>query len=192
MKQMKATWQVFVAPEDRPTEPAARPRLAELLCGHARGTPDRWRIIDGDTYEVVNTVDTGYAVHISRMSATGRYIYVIGRDGKLALIDLWMEIPDKVAEVQTCYDARSVEVEQVCRRGGRFHRQIRHRRLLLAAAFCDPGRGDAGAASRSSAPAATPTTPANTTRNRAWPASWPRTSHRSGSSTSRRPGRSGW
>jgi nitrite reductase (NO-forming) / hydroxylamine reductase len=48
-------------------------------------------IIDGDTYEVVNTVETGYAVHISRMSATGRYVYVIGRDGKLALIDLWME-----------------------------------------------------------------------------------------------------
>ena len=35
-------------------------------------------IIDGDTYEVVNNVDTGYAVHISRMSATGRYVYTIG------------------------------------------------------------------------------------------------------------------
>ena len=50
-------------------------------------------IIDGDTHEVVNTVDSGYAVHITRMSATGRYAYVIGRDGKLALIDLWMEEP---------------------------------------------------------------------------------------------------
>ena len=69
-------------------------------------------IIDGDTYEVVNTVDSGYAVHITRMSATGRYAYVIGRDGKLALIDLWMEKPDKVAEVQMCYDARSVEVSK--------------------------------------------------------------------------------
>jgi len=69
-------------------------------------------VIDGDTYEVVNTVNTGYAVHITRMSATGRYAYVIGRDGKLALVDLWMEKPDKVAEVQLCYDARSVEVSK--------------------------------------------------------------------------------
>ena len=46
------------------------------------------------------------------MSATGRYAYVIGRDGKLALIDLWMETPAKVAEVQLCYDARSVEVSK--------------------------------------------------------------------------------
>jgi len=69
-------------------------------------------VIDGDTYEIVNTVDTGYAVHITRMSATGRYAYVIGRDGKLALVDLWMETPDKVAEVNLCYDARSVEVSK--------------------------------------------------------------------------------
>jgi nitrite reductase (NO-forming)/hydroxylamine reductase len=69
-------------------------------------------MIDGDTFEVVNNVDTGYAVHISRMSATGRYIYTIGRDGRLSLIDTWMEVPDKVAEVKTCYDARSVEVSK--------------------------------------------------------------------------------
>ena len=69
-------------------------------------------IIDGDTYEIVNTVDSGYAVHITRMSATGRYAYVIGRDGRLALIDLWMEKPEVVARVQTCYDARSVEVSK--------------------------------------------------------------------------------
>ncbi|HBX70251.1 MAG TPA: nitrite reductase, partial [Chloroflexi bacterium] len=38
--------------------------------------------------------------------------YVIGRDGRLALIDLWMEKPEVVARVQTCYDARSVEVSK--------------------------------------------------------------------------------
>jgi nitrite reductase (NO-forming)/hydroxylamine reductase len=66
-------------------------------------------ISDGDDYEVIAHVDTGYAVHISRMSATGRYVYTIGRDGKLALVDLWYEVPKKVAEAQLCYDARSVE-----------------------------------------------------------------------------------
>jgi nitrite reductase (NO-forming)/hydroxylamine reductase len=62
-------------------------------------------------------------VHITRMSATGRYAYVIGRDGKLALIDLWMEKPDKVAEVQLCYDARSVEVSKYNGEEGNFEDQ---------------------------------------------------------------------
>lgn len=111
MEQMKATWQVFVKPEDRPTEPQTARNWENYFSVTLRDA-GQIAIIDGDTYEVVAKVDTGYAVHISRMSATGRYIYVIGRDGKLALVDLWMEIPEKVAEVQTCYDARSVEVSK--------------------------------------------------------------------------------
>jgi nitrite reductase (NO-forming)/hydroxylamine reductase len=108
---MKATWKVFVAPEDRPTEPQHSRDWQNFFFVTLRDA-GQVAVIDGDTYEVVNTVNTGYAVHITRMSATGRYAYTIGRDGKLALIDLWMEVPDKVAEVQTCYDARSVEVSK--------------------------------------------------------------------------------
>ena len=36
-------------------------------------------------------INTGYAVHISRISASGRYLFVIGRDAKIVMIDLWME-----------------------------------------------------------------------------------------------------
>ncbi|MBI5935786.1 MAG: c-type cytochrome [Chloroflexi bacterium] len=111
LEQMKATWKVFVEPKDRPTEPQTKRNWENFFSVTLRDA-GQVAIIDGDTYEVVAKVDTGYAVHISRMSATGRYVYVIGRDGKLALVDLWMEIPTKVAEVQTCYDARSVEVSK--------------------------------------------------------------------------------
>ena len=111
LEQMKATWKVFVEPKDRPTEPQTTRNWENYFSVTLRDA-GQVAIIDGDTYEIVAKVDTGYAVHISRMSATGRYIYVIGRDGKLALVDLWMEIPTKVAEVQTCYDARSVEVSK--------------------------------------------------------------------------------
>lgn len=111
LEQMKASWKVLVAPEDRPTEPQTTRNWENYFSVTLRDA-GQVAIIDGDTYEVVAKVDTGYAVHISRMSATGRYVYVIGRDGKLALVDLWMEIPEKVAEVQTCYDARSVEVSK--------------------------------------------------------------------------------
>jgi nitrite reductase (NO-forming) / hydroxylamine reductase len=111
MEQMKSSWQVFVAPENRPTEPQTTRDWENYFSVTLRDA-GQVAIIDGDTYEVVNHVNTGYAVHITRMSATGRYAYVIGRDGKLALVDLWMEVPDKVAEVQVCYDARSVEVSK--------------------------------------------------------------------------------
>ncbi|MBV6396155.1 MAG: hypothetical protein HFACDABA_01748 [Anaerolineales bacterium] len=111
LSQMKESWKVFVEPEDRPTEPQTERNWENYFSVTLRDA-GQVAIIDGDTHEIVARVDTGYAVHISRMSATGRYVYVIGRDGKLALVDLWMEIPAKVAEVQTCYDARSVEVSK--------------------------------------------------------------------------------
>ena len=69
-------------------------------------------LIDGDSKKIINIVKTGYAVHISRMSASGRYLYVIGRDARLNLIDLWMPVPDNVAEVKIGLEARSVETSK--------------------------------------------------------------------------------
>ena len=63
-------------------------------------------LIDGDTKKIINIVKTGYAVHISRTSASGRYLFVIGRDGKIDLIDLWMPTPANVAEVRIGPEAR--------------------------------------------------------------------------------------
>lgn len=111
LAQMKESWKVLVPPADRPTAPETTRDWQNYFIVTLRDA-GQVAVIDGDTHEVVNLVDSGYAVHITRMSATGRYAYVIGRDGKLALIDLWMEKPDKVAEVQVCYDARSVEVSK--------------------------------------------------------------------------------
>lgn len=111
LEQMKASWQVIIPVEQRPTQPQSDRDWENLFAVTLRDA-GQIAIIDGDTFEVVNIVDTGYAVHISRMSATGRYIYTIGRDGKLVLIDTWMAVPDKVAEVKVCYDARSVEVSK--------------------------------------------------------------------------------
>lgn len=108
LDQMLASWKLLVPPEDRPTEPQTERNWEDFMAVTLRDA-GQVAIIDADTYEVVAHVDTGYAVHISRMSATGRYVYTIGRDGKLALVDLWTEIPTKVAEAQLCYDARSVE-----------------------------------------------------------------------------------
>jgi nitrite reductase (NO-forming)/hydroxylamine reductase len=111
LEGMKASWKVLVPPEQRPATPTTQRNWENYFLVTLRDA-GQVAVVDGDTYEVITNVDTGYAVHITRMSATGRYAYVIGRDGKLALVDLWMEQPTKVAEVQVCYDARSVEVSK--------------------------------------------------------------------------------
>jgi nitrite reductase (NO-forming)/hydroxylamine reductase len=108
LEQMMATWKVMVPPEERPKEPQYPGDWENLFCVIERDA-GRVALIDGDTKEIIGRVNTGFAVHICRMSATGRYVYTIGRDGKATMIDMWMEQPDIVAEVKACYDARSID-----------------------------------------------------------------------------------
>ena len=69
-------------------------------------------LIDGATKKIELILKTGYAVHISRMSASGRYLFTIGRDAKINLIDLWMDPPQTVAELKVGTEARSVETSK--------------------------------------------------------------------------------
>ena len=112
MPEIQATWTVHVAPEDRPTEPMNDLDLDNLFSVTLRDS-GQVALIDGGTYEIVTILETGYAVHISRMSASGRYLFTIGRDAKINLIDLWMETPDTVAEIKVGIEARSVETSKM-------------------------------------------------------------------------------
>ncbi|MDO5606137.1 MAG: cytochrome D1 domain-containing protein [Paracoccus sp. (in: a-proteobacteria)] len=112
MADMKDTWEVKVAPEDRPTEKQNDWDLDNIFSVTLRDA-GQIALIDGDTYEIKKVVDTGYAVHISRMSASGRYLLVIGRDAKVDMIDLWMEDPDVVATIKVGSEARSVETSKM-------------------------------------------------------------------------------
>ncbi len=69
-------------------------------------------LIDGDSKQIITILKTGYAVHISRMSDSGRYLFTIGRDAKIDLVDLWMETPAIVAEIKVGLEARSVETSK--------------------------------------------------------------------------------
>jgi nitrite reductase (NO-forming)/hydroxylamine reductase len=111
MKEMKATWKVLLPPEDRPKKKMNKYNLDNLFSVTLRDT-GQIALIDGDTKKIINVVDTGYAVHISRYSNSGRYLFVIGRDAKINLIDLWMEKPDNVAEIKIGLEARSVETSK--------------------------------------------------------------------------------
>ncbi len=111
MKEMKATWKVLIPPEKRPKKKENAYNIDNIFATTLRDTGEV-ALIDGDTKKIINIVKTGYAVHISRTSGTGRYIYTIGRDGRLNLIDLWMEKPDNVAEIKIGLEARSVETSR--------------------------------------------------------------------------------
>ncbi|MBE2277261.1 MAG: c-type cytochrome [Rhodobacteraceae bacterium] len=111
MPDMKASWKVIVAPEDRPTEKMNDLDIENLMSVTLRDA-GQIALIDGGTYEIKEVIDTGYAVHISRISASGRYLFVIGRDAKVDMIDLWMEKPGVVATIKIGIEARSVETSK--------------------------------------------------------------------------------
>jgi len=107
----KGTWKVLIPPEARPKKKMNNYNIENIFSTTLRDAGEI-ALIDGDTKEIINIVKTGYAVHISRMSASGRYLFVIGRDAKINIIDLWMEKPDNVAEIKVGLEARSVDTSK--------------------------------------------------------------------------------
>ena len=111
MKDMRSTWKVIVPPDQRPKKKMNNYNITNIFSTTLRDTGEV-ALIDGDTKKIINIVKTGYAVHISRLSASGRYLFVIGRDAKINMIDLWMEKPDNVAEIRVGLEARSVDTSK--------------------------------------------------------------------------------
>ncbi len=111
LDDMKKTWKVIVPPEQRPKKKMNSYNIENIFSTTLRDSGEV-ALIDGDTKQIINIVKTGYAVHISRVSASGRYLFVIGRDAKINMIDLWMEKPDNVAEIRVGLEARSVDTSK--------------------------------------------------------------------------------
>lgn len=111
MAEMRETWKVLVAPEDRPTEKMNDIDIDNLFSVTLRDS-GQVALIDGASYKIHAVIDTGYAVHISRISASGRYLFVIGRDALVNMIDLWMETPATVAQIKVGSEARSIETSK--------------------------------------------------------------------------------
>ncbi len=111
MKEMKDTWKVIVPVDKRPTKKMNDLDLDNIFSVTLRDAGEV-ALIDGASKKIVTRIKTGYAVHISRVSASGRYLYVIGRDAKIDLIDLWTPTPTIVAEVKVGSEARSVDTSK--------------------------------------------------------------------------------
>jgi nitrite reductase (NO-forming)/hydroxylamine reductase len=108
LKEMKASWKVVVPVAQRPKKKMNDIDITNIFSTTLRDSGEV-ALIDGTSKKIINIVKTGYAVHITRTSASGRYLFVIGRDAKINLIDLWMEKPDTVAEIKIGLEARSVD-----------------------------------------------------------------------------------
>jgi nitrite reductase (NO-forming)/hydroxylamine reductase len=111
LKEMQESRKTFVAPANRPTRKMNDIDTDNLFAVTLRDSGEI-ALIDGDSKRIVNIIKTGYAVHISRISHSSRYVYTIGRDAKIDLIDLWLPVPDKVEEIKVGLEARSVETSK--------------------------------------------------------------------------------
>jgi len=108
---IKETWNLIVPVADRPSTPA-HDRNIDNYFGVIMRDAGEVAIVDGDTKKQLAVLKTGFAVHILRTSASGRYIYSVGRDGRITMIDTYFDIPKIVAEVRGSFDARSVDVSK--------------------------------------------------------------------------------
>ncbi|MBK9160434.1 MAG: c-type cytochrome [Nitrosomonadales bacterium] len=111
MKDMMESWKLAIKPADRPKKKLNKINLKNVFSVTLRDAGEV-ALIDGDTKQIWGIVKTGYAVHISRVSASGRYVYVIGRDGRVDLIDMWYEEPTIVATLKVGIEARSVDTSK--------------------------------------------------------------------------------
>ena len=111
LEQMKASWKLIVPPAQRPTKKMNAYNIDNIFSTTLRDSGEV-ALIDGDTKKIITIVKTGYAVHITRTSASGRYLFVIGRDAKINMIDLWMAKPGNVAEIRVGLEARSVDTSK--------------------------------------------------------------------------------
>ena len=170
MADMKKTWKVVIPPDQRPKKKMNNYNISNIFSTTLRDAGEI-ALIDGDTKEIISVLKTGYAVHISRMSASGRYLFVIGRDAKVNMIDMWMESPTPWLK-----SARALKRVR--------SRAASSRALKTSTRLPEPtGRPNSSSwmatrwnPSRSSRPAATWWARRNTTLSPVWPPSWAATS----------------
>tara|TARA_B100000315_G_C14588335_1_gene594351 strand:- start:3364 stop:5085 length:1722 start_codon:yes stop_codon:yes gene_type:complete len=111
LEKMRESWSVLVPVSERPTRQQHKYDIDNLFSVTLRDA-GQVAIIDGDSKKIITVIDTGYAVHISRPSHSGRYVFTVGRDAKVVLIDLFMNPPQPVAQIKLGIEARSVETSK--------------------------------------------------------------------------------
>ncbi len=105
--QIRDGWRQDRALADRPKKPQHDYDLDNLFVVTLHDV-GQIMLIDGASRKIITTIPVGNSPHRVVASASGRYLYVICRDGTLSLVDLYSSPPERVATVRVGYEARAV------------------------------------------------------------------------------------
>jgi nitrite reductase (NO-forming)/hydroxylamine reductase len=107
LAQIRDTWHLRRITSERPGIPQHGYDLNRLFVAALHDTGEI-ALFDGADKQLIARVEVGRAPHRIAASASGRYLYVIGRDGTLSLVDLFAMPPIRVASVRIGYEARTI------------------------------------------------------------------------------------
>jgi nitrite reductase (NO-forming) / hydroxylamine reductase len=105
--QIRDGWRQYRVPTDRPVKPMHAYDLDRLFAVTLHDVGEI-ALFDGVSRTLITRVPVGHAPHRLTASSSGRYLYVIGRDGTVSLIDLFAAPPERVASARIGYEARAV------------------------------------------------------------------------------------
>lgn len=105
--QIRESWHQHRPVAERPVAPEHDYRIDRMFVVALHDVGEI-ALIDGVGRALIARVPVGRAPHRIAASASGRYLYVIGRDGLLSLVDLYSNPPQRVASVRIGYEARTV------------------------------------------------------------------------------------
>lgn len=107
MEAVRASWTLHRAPADRPAGPAHELDLDDLFVV-ALHDPGMVLLIDGGSREPVARIDVNGPPHRITASPCGRYLQVVARNGWVTLVDLYAEVPERVASLRIGLEARAL------------------------------------------------------------------------------------
>ncbi|MGA1676134.1 MAG: cytochrome D1 domain-containing protein [Pseudomonadales bacterium] len=112
LEQIRDSWRLRVSTRDRATTRPSDNYLRNLIVVTLHDV-GQLAFIDSRSRRLIGTVDVCQSPHEVTVSASGRYLYAICRDGTLSQIDLWASPPARVASVRVGYEARAVAASAV-------------------------------------------------------------------------------
>ncbi len=96
MQEMRAAWKLRVPVAERPTRKMNDYDIENIFVVTLRDSGEV-ALIDGDSKRIINILKTGYAVHISRLSHSGRYVYTIGLEARSVETSKYEGYEDRLA-----------------------------------------------------------------------------------------------
>ncbi len=110
--QIRDGWRQFRIPSARPAQPRHDYDLKRMFVVALHDVGEI-ALIDGDRKRLIARVPVCRAPHRLAASASARYLYVMCRDGTVAMVDLFASPPERVASVRIGYEARALAASRV-------------------------------------------------------------------------------